>query len=217
MEDEMSSTDDLTALKAGVDKLPANDQGFAQSLIAQATKRGSLTEKQWYWVGKLAERLKAPEKDTAPVTQLADLSRVLAMFDHARKHLKYPQIVLGWKDENDHVQEVKLYVAGAQANVPGSVNVKDAITRQWYGRIRQDGRFEHSMKSPPPRRLVQLLQAFAKDPEAVAAEHGKLSGKCCFCNSTLTDERSTAVGYGPVCAKHFGLAWGAKKAQLVCD
>lgn len=41
-----------------------------------------------------------------------------------------------------------------------------------------------------------------------AALHGKMTGKCCFCNSPLIDQKSTDVGYGPVCAKHYGLPHG---------
>ena len=37
---------------------------------------------------------------------------------------------------------------------------------------------------------------------------------CCFCNRALEDERSTAVGYGPICAGHFGLAWGNRPAEF---
>ena len=53
-----------------------------------------------------------------------------------------------------------------------------------------------------------LLVALATDPAKVAAEHGKLTGKCCFCNRKLDDKRSTEVGYGPICAEHYSLPWG---------
>ena len=52
------------------------------------------------------------------------------------------------------------------------------------------------------------LKAFAADPETVAAQYGSLTGNCCFCGRKLTDDRSTNVGYGPVCADKFGLNWG---------
>jgi hypothetical protein len=41
-----------------------------------------------------------------------------------------------------------------------------------------------------------------------AAEFGHVTGQCVFCSRLLTDERSLAVGYGPVCASKNGLAWG---------
>ena len=56
--------------------------------------------------------------------------------------------------------------------------------------------------------LVQDLKAFAKDPATFAAQYGKHTGKCCFCDIRLTDDRdgsSVEVGYGPVCAKKWNL------------
>lgn len=97
--------------------------------------------------------------------------------------------------------------------MPGSINVAQEYKGGfWYGRIHRDGNFEPCQRIEQPTSLVPALKAFAADPARVAAEHGKLTGKCCFCNSALTDPRSTAVGYGKTCASHFGLPWGAKAA-----
>jgi hypothetical protein len=52
------------------------------------------------------------------------------------------------------------------------------------------------------------LVALAADPAGVASKFGKLHGKCCFCHKSLSDPASTAVGYGKVCASHYGLPWG---------
>lgn len=41
-----------------------------------------------------------------------------------------------------------------------------------------------------------------------AAAHGHAHGNCVFCSRDLTDERSTTVGYGPVCAERYSLPWG---------
>ena len=41
-----------------------------------------------------------------------------------------------------------------------------------------------------------------------AAEFGHLYGMCVYCGRGLTDERSIAVGYGPICAENHGLPWG---------
>ena len=53
---------------------------------------------------------------------------------------------------------------------------------------------------PIKEELSKLLGKLAMNPARVAADYGKLSGNCCFCNSKLTDEKSTSVGYGP--ARH---------------
>lgn len=41
-----------------------------------------------------------------------------------------------------------------------------------------------------------------------ASEFGRLYGICIYCSRDLTDERSIAVGYGPVCASNYDLPWG---------
>lgn len=41
-----------------------------------------------------------------------------------------------------------------------------------------------------------------------AAQFGALYGVCCNCARDLTDERSIAAGYGPVCAANNGWPWG---------
>ena len=56
--------------------------------------------------------------------------------------------------------------------------------------------------------LSSILAQLATQPAQLAAKHGKLTGHCCFCNSELSDEKSTAVGYCPVCAKRWGLPHG---------
>lgn len=42
-----------------------------------------------------------------------------------------------------------------------------------------------------------------------AREFGDLTSQCIYCGRRLTDERSIAAGYGPTCADHRGLPWGA--------
>ena len=133
------------------------------------------------------------------------------LFDRARKHLKAPAIVIGIGGK-----EIRLSVAGQRARAPGSINVASNEgwdDRTWYGRILSTGEFEASPRDKTPDGLIDGLQRFAADPAGVAAEHGKLTGKCCFCNTALTDNRSTSVGYGPVCAKNYGLPWGSKAAK----
>lgn len=58
------------------------------------------------------------------------------------------------------------------------------------------------------RKPLSRLSADTKLNAEQAARWGKLYGRCVFCSLPLTDERSIAVGYGPVCAEHHGLPWG---------
>jgi hypothetical protein len=211
----------IATLTAHRDNLTANDRSFADSLLYSVrTQRRPPSDKQLYWIGKMAERAKNGGKEPERVkTTVGDLSGVMALFDKARRHLQFPAIVLGWRDSRDHIHEVRLNVAGERARVPGSINVIDEADRAWFGRILKDGAFEHSPRIDVPTAVAELLGRFACDPVGVAGEHGRLTGKCCFCNTALTDERSTSVGYGPTCAKNYGLPWGkaaadARQAEL---
>ena len=81
-------------------------------------------------------------------------------------------------------------------------------SNRYYGAIDRTGSMKpgRDLTAEVTRELAEL----SANPEAKAAAFGKLTGCCCFCNTALTDDRSTSVGYGPVCAKNFGLNWGAR-------
>lgn len=199
---------DLQALKAATTRMSTRDSEFAKSLIYQHASKGKLSDKQWFWVRELVKRVDEPKQEGPKV---GDLSGVMALFDRARKHLKSPAIVL----QVGGIGEVRVSVAGDRARVPGSLNVAVNNHGDWFGRVLKDGTFEKNRKVDVPASLVPALERFAASPAEVAAEHGKLTGKCCFCNTALTDERSTAVGYGPSCAKNYGLPYGKKAAKPV--
>ncbi len=181
--------------------VPPKDTEFVSSLVTQGKSRG-LSERQWYWVLKFAMRLAGT--DTKSV---GDFSRVYAMFAQAKTHLKYPKVML----DTASGRHLCVYLSGATSRVPDTVNVVDHDTNTWYGRVTKDGSWEVGHGTPEAQdEVAAFLQSFAKDPEAVAAEYGKLTGNCCFCHRALTDERSTAVGYGKVCSSRYGLSWGKK-------
>jgi hypothetical protein len=156
-----------------------------------------------------------PPRPAAPVADVGGLQRVIAMFDVARRHLRFPAIVL---------DGFRVSVAGARAAQPGSLTVTglDAVfnsqrgrsERPWFGRVSLDGLFAPGRNAPDG--LAAKLSAFAADPAGEAARYGHLTGRCCFCNRRLgegADQRSVEVGYGPDCADHFGLAWGTRPAR----
>lgn len=204
-------TENIAPLVAALPSLKERDQAFASSLIAQHAKKG-LSPKQWYWVGELASR--ATKVDAAPAgTQVGSVSAIVELLDTAKKHLKYPAILVHAND-----QDFRLNIAGMTAKVPGSINVlgveKDSSgMRPWYGRVTREGEFQPSRKfdSDTQTAIANALIALANDPAKAAADYGHLTGSCCFCAKTLTDDRSVSVGYGPVCAGHFGLPWGEKE------
>ena len=191
--------------------LSAKDKEFSDSLLDQLKKKGSLSDKQWYWVGILADR--AVSGPPVPkVANLGDFSKVFGLFEVAKKHLKYPKIIFGLEDVT-----VQLAVAGPRSKYNGQVTVTDGgpyMANQWWGAIERNGVWTQPLHKPVPTPVVTIIKALAADPAKAASEYGYLSGACCFCNSKLTDERSIFVGYGPVCSKHFGLPWGGNKAVI---
>jgi hypothetical protein len=140
---------------------------------------------------------------------VGDLSALIAMFDRARRHLRFPKIVM---------DGFRVGVAGPRAKQPGSLTItaaekNDQGERAWFGRVTLAGEFQPARDVPNTAAIGDKLRALAADPARVAAEHGRLHGACCFCNIPLRDERSTAMGYGPDCADNFGLPWGARAAR----
>jgi hypothetical protein len=199
-------THTVKELEVVLPTLPASKQSFAASLIAQANTRG-LSDKQMFWVNKLIEDAAKPAP--AAAANIGDLGGINALFDKARQHLKFPAIVMSVPAAN---MTIRINVAGDQARFPGTLNVTSGEKptderRTWYGRVMKDGSYVASDKTNVAA-ISERLIAFARDPAGVAAEHGRLTGRCCFCNLHLSDERSTAVGYGKTCASHFGLPWG---------
>ena len=171
---------------------------FAASLVEQFDRRGDLSPKQWEWV----EKLSAPRPE--PTTS-AGFGRIVRLLHSAREHLQYPKITL----QTERGQTVKLHVAGERSKYAGQVQVTDGGAfgnNRYFGRISEDGEYTESRDVDESVRA--LLVALAGDPVGVAASYGHASGNCCFCVRELTDARSLTVGYGPTCAKNYGLPWG---------
>lgn len=189
---------------------------FPRSLANTFAKYGKWTAKQRPWAHKLAVDSKirrstaiaanAPDKKKLEIKSDFQGTTLIEMFDTAAEHLKRPSITFRGNDP-------KLLRISRVASGPnnGCLNISNAgrygsPDNIWYGRITRDGIWESSGKASD--KVTAFLGKFAADPKAIAEKYGKDSGFCCFCNRLLTDERSTAVGYGPVCAGHYRMPWG---------
>ena len=49
------------------------------------------------------------------------------------------------------------------------------------------------------------IRVFAEAPVEFLELFGKLTGSCCICGRTLTNEESVIRGIGPICAQRFGI------------
>jgi len=128
----------------------------------------------------------------APVV---DLASVVTFLSGARdRGLKSPRVRFAAPGAG----ELALSLAPLTGKNPGAVYVK--LRGEYAGKVTADGA-AHGLTSE----LVDALRTIAADPAAAGAAYGRLTGQCSFCTQGLTDEGSIEVGYGPVCAKRYGL------------
>ena len=189
------------------------DRSFAESLCASEKKYGGWTEKQFYWVQKLiatGEALASPKPATAPKAAISGLASIYTLFDAAAAAgLKKPRVRLA--------NGFSLSLAGPGRN-QGMLYLKQGAT--YFGKIDREGVASRSMgvMSQDWDAALPMVQAFAADPKAAAAAYGFATNNCCFCGKDLTDQESVERGYGPICAKRFGLEHNAaghmKKVQI---
>ena len=200
----------VKVLREGVSLLPKGDQGFAASLLMQLDTKGDLSEKQWTWIVKLAHSVEtAGVPDfTKEVVNVGEFGALIGLFEKARKYLKYPKIML----KLESGEPLQLGLAGSSSKAPGTISISDGGpfgNSKWYGRVTKDGEWEPAKVTDDLKNdLTSVLTKLALAPAATAAEYGKMTGHCCFCMGHLSDERSTKVGYGKVCAQRWGLPWG---------
>lgn len=206
-EEQTKDLNDLQLLLSS-ELVPERDREFANSLLSSYEKYGTLSPKQIPWLAKLAARAMLSE-EVEEVQLKGDLNAIRVMMEFAKQNLKYPKIRL----QTVSGEPVVISIAGPKSKAPGSLNITDGRpygSNKWYGRVRKDGVFEPgaAAHSEAGERVMALLNDLAQSPEQVASAHGHMSGSCCFCNKTLTDPQSVKVGYGPTCAKVYGLKWG---------
>jgi Family of unknown function (DUF6011) len=134
---------------------------------------------------------------TAPVVNLAPVVAFLAAARDGKnggQPLKSPKTRFAAPGSG----ELTLSLAPLTGKNPGAVYVK--LNGEYAGKVTAEGA-AYGLSSE----LVDTLRAIAADPAAAGAAYGRLTGQCSFCTQGLTDEGSLDVGYGPKCAKNYGL------------
>lgn len=183
---------------------------FACDLVRKGRRYG-LSPKQSAWVHILV--VEAETQREAP-TASAPLPRLRAMIDKAAMTLRYPKVNF----TTEQGARIRLSRAGDRARTPGVVNITDGKP---YGESVLYGRIDIDGMLIPARGMTDDVQAFLvafdADPAATAKAYGLRTGNCCFCNRELTDGRSVAMGYGPVCAGHYSLPWGDDRVASTVD
>jgi hypothetical protein len=143
-----------------------------------------------------------------------NFSAIHSLFDCAiSQGLKYPRIRL----QTTYGLPVVISRNGGKSKNPGHLSVTNGgkygtPDNIYFGRITPEGQWiPSSYAAGNALAVVAVLTKLAANPAEVAREHGRLTGFCIFCETKLSDPRSTANGYGPICAGHFGLPWDAAK------
>ena len=190
---------EIKKLAALLPTLDPTQRTFAASLLEARNP----TDKQKYWIKRLANPVVVD--DSKPKENVQNVSKMIEFISRGHEKLKWPKIVF-----RVYERTLVISLAGDRSKEPGSINVKDYNDGFWFGRIKKDGTWQPhlSVNQEVSDNILKSIRFFAENPAKVAAEYGHLTGHCCFCCRTLTDERSTSVGYGPICAENYDLPWG---------
>lgn len=170
------------------------------------------------------------QSPSLPVFASPEFAKIVTQFKQAKANgLKYPKIKLKLPvymtgeqvGDNQYAHktegaELELTLAGSKSKYFDKVIVTDGKgfgSNQFYGTIDEVGVFastkSFSAQAPQLRKdILALLQKFGNEPAATAATYGKMTGHCMFCSLPLSDPDSVVWGYGPVCAKKWGLPHG---------
>jgi hypothetical protein len=206
----------ITTLTANLSNLPNSKIAFAVSLIGQYAKKRTLSDRQIPYVAELV-KLATGQVPAAKTTDVGDFGGIVNLFKQAGTKLKYPKIRLQVPGSGLIIRTVILSVAGAQSKAPGSINVAGEGSwgnRDWYGRVSPEGQFDRARATTDEfaAALIPVLQELSSDPIAAVQRYGKLTGHCMFCGTELSDARSKAAGFGPVCADKWNLGDQWKQA-----
>lgn len=196
-------------------KLSAKDIGFGSSLCDQYFSRLSLSEKQWYWVGKLLENAGAKPAGSSSAAEsssreetfqeIFDGTKIKALFAAAATYLKYPRL----RYQTDGSSKVVFsYAADTGSNWAGCTFIDNGSKegKKRYGFVDRLGNGRINRDATPE--VKALIKSVASDPTKVAKLQGQKYTYCCFCGLELTNKSSVYHGYGPICAENWGLTWG---------
>ncbi len=230
----MTQDEAKTKLMTILHRDPKHD--FASSMFKQSHRK-ALSEKQLYWVERLYNEIVggAPSATTRQVFKL-DCQGLVDLLAKAKENLKFPKYRVSIRvdcercnttgflaggqrchkcgTDGQHDAMVVFKLASDRSRHPGSINITDDGsygTNKYYGNLR-GGIFYPGRDATPG--FEQLIADISADPVGYAQRYGRVTGSCSFCGQTLTDPRSTAVGYGPVCAGNWGLPYGKKEVAV---
>lgn len=203
----------IEALRAAADanQLSKKDISFAQSLYDQYQRRNSLSEKQWYWVGKLLENAGVKYGTTtagneeSTTEEIFDGKKILSLLTTASKELKFPRL----RYATDGGSKIVFSFASADSKWRGCCFIDNGArgeNKVRYGFITSNG--QGNLNRTSSQEIKTAIRKIAADPVAAAKLSGQKFKNCCFCGLELLNKSSVYHGYGPICAAKWNLPWG---------
>lgn len=187
----------LNELDSLMEQFTDRDRSFASDLCRQFVQTGGLSPKQWDWVERLCERVRKAE----PI--YGNFDAIHVMFRLSGEHLKFPKIRLMTAEDTyvelrfyPETKDLKIFRDGWQGHG----------YRKFVGWIKDNQLIPYRADRLTDD-IRTIIQEFALDPAAVAKAMALKLGSCLYCGQRLSDHESKHRGYGPICAKHYGLPW----------
>jgi len=180
---------------------------FPQSLLNGIRQYGSLTEGQlravYNCIARDEDRAKARAEAAEAAVKL-NLSAVFERFTRAvESGLSKPRL---------RVPGFRFSLAPPQGRNAGHLYVKGDAD-EYLGKVAPSGEFFKSRECTAEQ--VAELQSIAADVIAAARAFGHAHGQCGMCSRELTDPVSIALGYGPICADHWGFPHDEDSARAI--
>ncbi len=150
---------------------------------------------------------------------------VYKLLHTAQKNINYPKLRIVPFVENPKFV-LMFTIAGERAAFPGSINITTDHElfdrRTFFGRILQSGEIAIQPSLTMNKVSVELISDINDNLEEYIRKTSYLTEKCALCNEKIQDSYSKLVGWGPECAKKWGLKWSElnpiefnKKVQLM--
>ena len=166
--------------------------------LSQAFARGrTLSESQLYWIHTIA--INGPKENEKEVIKFTHTLEVVHLLETARSNgLKFPKITVPATNGDFYV----FSLAGEKSKYNGNLTVKRNWDETWCSILRDGTLYrQKSMTEVDTGTIQDLLKGFT----AVCVTSGLVTGRCVFCYKEITDSNSKKRGYGPICARNYGL------------